>query len=72
VNHPRGASLRDGALTVSRIYDWFREDFGGNEAGVLNHLRQYALPKLRDDLQRVEDIADYKYDWSLNDVGDAS
>ena len=31
VNHPRGASLQNGALTVSSIYDWFEEDFGGNE-----------------------------------------
>lgn len=71
VNHPRGARLRDGALTVSRIYDWFREDFGGDDAGVLDHLRQYARPDFRNDLQRIDDIADHAYDWSLNSVGTA-
>jgi hypothetical protein len=71
VNHPRGARVQYGALTVSRIYDWFREDFGGSEAGVLNHLRQYARPGFRDQLQTIDDIADHEYDWSLNDVGKA-
>ena len=69
VNHPRGAELHGGALTVSSIYDWFQEDFGGSETGVLAHLRKYARPELARDLKRVIDIDGYDYDWSLNEAG---
>lgn len=72
VNHPRGARLQDGRLTVSRIYDWFQEDFGGSEAGVLDHLRQFAAPEFRAALGSVGGIADYEYDWSLNAAGGPS
>ena len=69
VNHPRGAELRGGALPVSSIYDWFQEDFGGSETGVLAHLRKYARPELLRDLKLVFEIDSYDYDWSLNEAG---
>lgn len=72
VNHPRGASLRNGELTVSSIYDWFQEDFGDNETGVLAHLRQYAQPAFREQLRLVLEISDFDYDWSLNEAGSSS
>ena len=62
VGHPRGVSVRNGRVTASKIYDWFQEDFGGTEAGVLAHLRQYGA----DGLQSAGGIDDYAYDWSLN------
>ena len=68
VNHPRGAALQGGALTISSIYDWFQEDFGGSETGVLAHLRKYARPELLRDLRLVIDIYSYDYDWSLNEA----
>ena len=33
-------------LKVSSIYKWFREDFGGNEKGVIEHLKRYANEEL--------------------------
>ncbi|MGB0570704.1 MAG: hypothetical protein ACPGQM_01350 [Alphaproteobacteria bacterium] len=68
VNHPRGAELRGGSLTASSIYDWFQEDFGGSETGVLAHLRKYARPELARDLKLIHEIGSYDYDWSLNEV----
>lgn len=66
VNSPRGVSVDiRGALTVSRIYQWFAQDFGG-EAGVLAHLRRYASPGLRTQLQGATRVSGYMYDWSLN------
>ncbi|MEM1390212.1 MAG: DUF547 domain-containing protein, partial [Pseudomonadota bacterium] len=36
INHARGVTvLERGGLKVSRIYKWFREDFGGNDEGVI-------------------------------------
>lgn len=55
-------------LIVSSIYAWFTEDFGGTEAGVLNHLRRYAQPQLHDRLDGVQSIDGDAYDWRLNDA----
>jgi hypothetical protein len=69
VNHPRGArSGPDGVLRVSSLYKWYREDFGGTDAGIVAHLQQYAGPGLVAKLQRVSRIDD-DYDWSLNQAG---
>lgn len=68
VNHPRGARIEDGKLTVSSIYVWFQPDFGGGEAGVLAHLREHAEPALARRLARVDEIDDHAYDWALNDA----
>jgi hypothetical protein len=68
VNHPRGALLLpDGGLRVSSIFKWFREDFGGDDAGVIAHLRRHASPALADGLRNVARVAEDAYDWALND-----
>jgi hypothetical protein len=67
VNHPRGASFDGGTLTVSSIYVWFRSDFGGNDAGVIAHLKKYAEPALKKKLAEVDEIDGDTYDWTLND-----
>jgi len=73
VNHPRGALvLPDGRLRVSSIYKWFREDFGGDDAGVIAHLRQHAAPALAERLRIVTRIAEDAYDWALNDINTAA
>ncbi len=69
INHPRGARVQNGLLQVSSIYDWFEEDFGGNDRGVIEHLKQFAGPSLTGQLQGISDISDDTYDWRLNDTG---
>jgi len=68
VNHPRGAQIVDGRLHVSSIYVWYQEDFGGNDAGVIAHLRRYAAPPLAQALASQTRIAGDSYDWSLDDA----
>jgi hypothetical protein len=68
VNHPRAVSvISPGRLRASSIYTWFREDFGGDEAGVLAHLTRHAAPPLRAALAGAV-LAEDAYDWSLNDA----
>ena len=67
VNHLRGARIEKGRLIVSTIYDWFRADFGGTEAGVLEHLRSHAEPPLREALASFSGKIRYEYDWALNE-----
>lgn len=71
INHPRGARVLDGKLQVSSIYVWFIDDFGGDDAGVIRHLRQYADARLADELKNIGRIDDHDYDWSLNSVENA-
>ncbi|MEP5246911.1 MAG: DUF547 domain-containing protein, partial [Alphaproteobacteria bacterium] len=66
INHPRGARIEDGDLRVSSIYAWFEADFGGDDAGVIAHLRDYANGELAAGLSGVSRIAGDDYDWRLN------
>ena len=66
VNHPRGATVQDGRLVVSSIYDWYKVDFGNSDAGVIDHLRQYASGPLAAALGGVSSIYYDRYDWNLN------
>ena len=68
MNSPRGVRIDSGKLVVSSIYHWFKEDFGGTDAGVLAHLRKYADPSLAAQLAKIKSISDHGYDWSLNDT----
>lgn len=65
VNSPRGVAFEGDRLRVSSIYAWFQSDFGGNDAGILAHLRSYAAPELRTRLERVDTIDTHAYDWAL-------
>jgi hypothetical protein len=68
VNHPRGVRLDGDRLQVSSIYDWFAEDFGGDERGVIRHLRAYAAPELAKRLDGRTRIDRHGYDWALNEA----
>jgi hypothetical protein len=69
VNHPRGARFKGNRLIVSSLYVWYRADFGGGDAGIIAHLRQYATGELAARLATATRIDDDGYDWSLNDAG---
>lgn len=67
VNHPRGVRFDEDRLVASSIYKWYAEDFGGDEAAVIAHFREYAEGDLRQRLASVRMISKYAYDWGLND-----
>ncbi|MBM3521829.1 MAG: DUF547 domain-containing protein [Alphaproteobacteria bacterium] len=68
VNHARGAAVKDGRLTTSSIYVWFKDDFGGNDEGVIDHLKRFAAAPLAEALAGVTRIGTDQYDWALNDA----
>ena len=68
VNHPRGVRIENGKLIVSSIYEWFRADFGGNDEGIIAHLRQYADESLKTAFDGITRIAGDDYDWSINSM----
>ena len=65
----RGISIgEDGRVTASKIYIWFREDFGANENEVLARLISKSPEAKAAALRARGRIDGYAYDWSLNEV----
>ena len=69
VNDPRGVRIApNGSVTLSKIYSWYLDDFGGSTEAVLAHIRSYAQPQLKAALAETTRVRGYAYDWSLNDA----
>lgn len=66
VNSLRGAQVIEGALIVSKIYDWYMDEFGGTKQAVLLHLKKYAKEPLSSQLKHVNNIDSFIYNWHLN------
>ena len=66
VNDKRGISAQNNRVVVSSIYAWFIDDFGGNVAGLILHLKRYAKPSLASALDNAVELQN-AYDWALND-----
>lgn len=67
VNDPRGVRVtEDGRLVLSKIYNWYREDYGGNEPEILRRLARVAKPALARRLAGRSAVDRYDYDWALN------
>ena len=66
INTPRFNRLEGDILWVSRIFDWFGEDF---DQDVLGTFIRYAEPQFKSELERNRariKIRHLDYDWSLN------
>jgi len=65
LNDPRENFLKGETLYISKIFDWFEEDFNG----VKNFFLKYARGDLKRQLESLGDRLEtdhLKYDWSLN------
>lgn len=67
INSPRGVFIEGGRMRVSKIYEWYDEDFGGSEEGVIEHLLQYARKPLAREINRRLGAIRTDYDWDLNE-----
>lgn len=66
INSLRGVQVIEGKLIVSKIYDWYIDDFGGNEQALIKHLLVYAKEPLRNHLQVVSSVNTHIYNWHIN------
>ncbi|MBT8399138.1 MAG: DUF547 domain-containing protein [Rhodothermia bacterium] len=66
INHPRGVTTTDRGLRVSKIYKWYREDFGDSDEGVIQHILEYADSELAESIRVTPKIRGHEYDWDLN------
>lgn len=65
VNNPRSNYLKGETLYISKIFDWFEEDFNG----VHGFFLQYARRNFKKQLDQAGDkirITHLDYDWDLN------
>lgn len=66
INSMRGTQIIDNHLVVSKMYDWFLDDFGGSKKNVIHYLQIYAQEPLRSQLAQIKKIDSYMYNWHLN------
>ena len=67
INSTRGVEIVGGRMTVSKIYEWYDEDFGGSDEGVYEHLLQYTRSRLTREINRRIGAVRTDYDWALNE-----
>ena len=66
LNNPDENRLEGDTLYVSKIFKWFREDFGGDVVGFfLEHARDEFKDRLSERRDQIK-IRYLDYDWSLN------
>ncbi|MBX9702736.1 MAG: DUF547 domain-containing protein, partial [Silvanigrellaceae bacterium] len=66
INSLRGVQVIEGKLIVSKLYEWFSEDFGSSKQNIIIHLKQFAKEPLINQLKHVNTIDNYIYNWHLN------
>jgi Protein of unknown function, DUF547 len=68
INHERGVRIGGQRVYLSRIYSWYRKDFGASDSELIGHLSSFAAADLKKKLARIESIGGYDYDWELNEA----
>ena len=66
INSLRGVEIIEGKLVISKLYEWYEEDFGGTKQDVLYHLSQFAKKRLMSQLKHINSIDSYVYNWHIN------
>lgn len=66
INSLRGVTVIEGKLIISKLYDWYEEDFGGTKQDVIFHLLQFAKEPLKSQLKHINTIDSYMYNWHIN------
>jgi len=72
INSFRGAQVIEGKLIVSKIYEWFSDDFGGTKQHIITHLELFAKEPLINQLKHINTIDSYVYNWHLNSTIDGN
>ena len=70
INSLRGLQLIEDKIILSKIYHWYRDDFGGTETDIIHHLLHFAKPSLAKGLLTANNINSYIYNWHLNSTVD--
>ena len=66
INDPSNNHLEENTLYVSKIFDWFEEDFNGDVVGFILEYAKGGLKKRLESKKGDIVIKYLDYDWSLN------
>jgi hypothetical protein len=68
LNSARGTRIdrEENTLYVSKIFDWFGEDFIRKSGSIEEFIRPYVDEEVRLFLDRKPKISFLKYNWALN------
>ena len=66
--HPRGIAFEDEVLTLSSLFDWYRDDFPQGHDALLAYLAAAAPEALGPSLRAYDGPIAFRYDWALNDA----
>ncbi len=66
LNNPVLVSSADGKLYLSRIFEWYAEDFGPDQTALLHWIRQHRSAALPDQ----PEVVYMDYNWRLNQIVD--
>ena len=66
VNQDKGVNFVGGRMVLSKIFEWYKGDFGG-EKGVRRVLLEHARADLRKKIEAYKTRISYRYKWQLNE-----
>jgi len=66
INQHKAVHLANNTLTLSSIYNWFAVDFGSSNENIIKHIKAYALPELKSELEHFSGTIEFDYNWKLN------
>ena len=58
--------LKTQKIEISKIFDWFEEDFGNSSKGVIAFIKAYGPEEIAKKLSDQADISYLDYNWQLN------
>ena len=62
INNPTKNVISGNQLHLSKIFQWFKKDFGQKDSSIIEFINQYSLVKAKQDSK----INYLKYNWNLN------
>lgn len=65
LQHPRAVDFDSNGLVLSRLFIWYKLDFGSNLTEIKNYLKKFQSPELAEKVEASRRVS-YQYDWSLN------
>lgn len=63
LNQAKGVDIKGKTLVLSKIFDWYRDDFGRDQQAMLNYIQSY---RPQDQINQWRGQITYEYDWGLN------
>lgn len=55
-------------VELSQIFNWYKDDFGGNKSSAINFINKYRAEKIPTSYK----TSFYEYDWTLNTLSNAT